>query len=87
MEEMLICQSCGMPLEKKEDFGTNKDGSKNKDYCSHCFQNGEYTDSLTMEEMIQFCVEHIKEWGIPLSEEAFRDELNTLYPTLKRWRQ
>jgi len=23
-----ICQSCGMPLRKDEDFGTNQDGSK-----------------------------------------------------------
>ena len=28
-----ICQSCGMPLQKSEDFGTNPDGSKNQEYC------------------------------------------------------
>jgi len=26
--EAQICQSCGMPMEKSEDFGTNADGSK-----------------------------------------------------------
>lgn len=85
MEEMMMCQSCGKPLEKEEEFGTNKDGSMSKDFCLHCYQKGEFTDSMSMEEMIQYCVDHMKEWGIPSTEEAFRQQLNTLYPTLKRW--
>jgi len=36
MEEK-ICQSCAMPMNKEEDFGTNADGSKNEEYCTHCF--------------------------------------------------
>src|SRR5674536_232089 len=28
-----ICQSCGMPVKKNEDFGTNADGSKSENYC------------------------------------------------------
>jgi hypothetical protein len=31
-----VCQSCGMPMEKSEDFGTNAGGGKNKDYCHEC---------------------------------------------------
>ena len=30
-----ICQSCGMPLEKEDDFGTNANGSKSEEYCFH----------------------------------------------------
>jgi hypothetical protein len=53
MREVQICQSCGMPMEKPEDFGTNADGSNNKDYCCFCFQNGDFTSpDLTMEQMI-----------------------------------
>ncbi|MDH7594145.1 MAG: zinc ribbon domain-containing protein [Methanomicrobiales archaeon] len=35
-----ICQSCGIPLRRDEDFGTELDGSKSKEYCFHCFQMG-----------------------------------------------
>ena len=28
-----ICQSCAMPMTDESIFGTNKDGSKNSDYC------------------------------------------------------
>ncbi len=27
------CESCGMPMEKKEDFGGGKEGNR---YCVHC---------------------------------------------------
>ena len=37
-----FCQSCGMPLTRAEDFGTNADGSTNFDYCRHCYQDGKY---------------------------------------------
>jgi len=47
---MQMCQSCSMPLTKPEDNGTNKDGSKSVDYCSHCFVNGEFQSYITVEE-------------------------------------
>lgn len=28
MEDKKFCQSCGMPMEKTEDFGTNNDGEE-----------------------------------------------------------
>ena len=34
--ETKFCQSCGMPLQKNEELGTNHDGSKNEEY--HCAQ-------------------------------------------------
>ncbi|MDR1096440.1 MAG: zinc ribbon domain-containing protein, partial [Spirochaetaceae bacterium] len=40
---MVFCQSCGMPLSKDEDFGTNTDGSKNNDYCAYCYKDGKFT--------------------------------------------
>jgi predicted amidophosphoribosyltransferase len=41
-----ICQSCGMPLKKNEDFVTNADESKSEEFCFHCFQN----DTFWMKE-------------------------------------
>jgi RimJ/RimL family protein N-acetyltransferase len=35
-----FCQSCGMPLTRIEDCGTNADGSTNFDYCQYCYNDG-----------------------------------------------
>lgn len=35
--------------------GTNADGTKSEDYCSYCYQNGEFTFKGTLEEMQEFC--------------------------------
>jgi len=34
--EQKFCQSCGMPLNP-EVLGTEKDGSKNEEYCTYCY--------------------------------------------------
>lgn len=83
MENMLFCQSCGMPLNGTEDFGTNSNGGKNADFCRYCYENGAFTMNGTMEEMIEICVPYSKEhYG---SEDAARKALQTFFPTLKRW--
>ena len=38
----LFCQSCGMPLTRIEDCGTNADGSTNFDYCQYCYKDGHF---------------------------------------------
>ena len=53
MTSAAICQSCAMPLEKAEDFGTNAGGSENEEFCTHCYQDGDFTQpDVTMDEMI-----------------------------------
>lgn len=48
-----FCQSCGMPLEDVEDFGTQADGLKAESYCRFCFQSGVFTQpDISMEGMI-----------------------------------
>ena len=57
---MGFCNSCGRPIVK-EDYGTNKDGSLNPDFCIDCYQNGEYTEpDITLEEMIVSVKEYEK---------------------------
>jgi hypothetical protein len=43
--EIKICQNCGMPMKTAEEFGTNKDGSRNEDYCVYCHKDGVFTPS------------------------------------------
>ena len=85
MDNMKFCQSCAMPLEKPEDFGTNKDGSRNEDYCVYCFKDGEFTENLSMEEMISYCADHHEEWQIPMPKEVFVSHMKENFPKLKRW--
>ena len=46
--EQKFCQSCGMPLNP-EVLGTEKDGSKNEEYCTYCYADGHFTVECTME--------------------------------------
>ena len=48
--ERIICQSCAMPLTSEDIFATEKDGSKNEDYCKWCYKDGEFLDKCSMEE-------------------------------------
>ena len=86
MGNMNFCQSCGMPMMKAEDFGTNADDSINNNYCTYCFQKGEFTEpDITMEEMVDKCSEIFAQMKqIPVSEAK---EMNMqMIPNLKRWR-
>jgi hypothetical protein len=86
MPKVNICQSCGMPLIKEADIGTNSDGSSSKDYCRFCFQNGDFTNpNLTMEEQIEKGIEISKKMWIP--EEKAREIANNTIPKLKRWQK
>lgn len=62
-----FCQSCGMPLKKDpHGGGTKKDGSKSKEYCSFCYQNGIFTaPDITAEQMQKLCVDKLKEMRFP----------------------
>ena len=45
---MKFCQSCGMPLQAEDQWGTNADGSLNEEYCCYCYQKGAFTQDYTM---------------------------------------
>ena len=86
-----FCQSCGMPLVKKEDFGTNADGLVNEEYCIYCFQNGAFTKDCTMEEMVEsnlnFLEEFNKDTAKKFTKEEARREMLNFFPMLKRWKK
>jgi len=79
-----FCQSCGMPLSKDKDGGgTEKDGTKSKDYCSHCYQNGQFTQpDLTVQQMQELVKGKLKDMHFP----GFLAGMFTKnIPQLKRW--
>jgi hypothetical protein len=80
-----ICQSCGMPMSEK-DFGINEDGTKNKEYCHFCFQNGMFADDeITMEEKIKKNIEIAKNMG--MNEEKAKSLAESTIPKLRRWKR
>jgi len=80
-----ICQSCAMPMDNEMVFGTNKDGSKNPDYCKYCYKNGEFTDNVSMEKYIEMMVPFAAQAG--MTGEQMRKYCTEVFPTLKRWKK
>ena len=87
MKKYKFCQSCGMPMSKDpQKGGTEKDGSKNLKYCSYCYQDGNYTSPEidTPKKMQAFCIEKMKEQGMP----RFIAWIFTRgIPKLERWKE
>ncbi len=86
-----ICQSCGMPMKDESVFGTNKDGTKNSDYCIYCYKSGEFVQKYTMDEMIEHCAQFVDNvnQGLaqPITKEEYIGQMKMYFPHLKRWRK
>lgn len=80
-----ICQSCSMPMNNESVFGTNKDGSKNHDYCIYCYKDGKFIDDVSMEEYIEMNVPFAAQAG--MTPEQMRQHCEIVFPTLKRWKK
>ena len=81
-----ICQSCSMPIIDDSLLGTEKDGSKNMDYCIYCYKNGEFVDKVSMEKYIEMNVPFYEQAGMKSADEM-RRHCEKVFPTLKRWKK
>lgn len=80
-----FCQSCEMPMEKPDDFGSNADGLKINDYCHFCFENSAFTaPDITLEQMIER-VAGIMVTEMNMPEAQAKAMANQFIPKLKRW--
>ena len=86
-----FCQSCGMPLTRIGDCGTNADGSTNYDYCQYCYKDSHFLQDCTMDEMIEHCSQFIdevnKNMPKPMTKEEYKQMMQGFFPMLKRWRK
>jgi hypothetical protein len=81
-----FCQSCAMPLERPEDFGTDKAGVRVNDYCRYCFAGGAFTaPGISMETMLEKCVGEMARQGV-MPEPQARALMSEVLPRLGRWR-
>ena len=86
-----FCQSCGMPLTRIEECGTNADGSTNFYYCQYCYQGGKFVQDCTMDEMIEHCSQFVdevnKQMPKPMTKEEYKQMMRGFFPMLKRWKK
>jgi len=74
-----------MPLINDELLGTEKDGSKNREYCKYCYQDGSFVNpEMSLDEMTSFISKKMKEMNI--NEAITNIAVNSL-PHLKRWKE
>ncbi|MGG6312495.1 zinc ribbon domain-containing protein [Paenibacillus macerans] len=85
--EQTFCQSCGMPLANEEVLGTERDGEKNREYCIYCYEHGRFTSDVTMEEMIEQCLEYGGDSGMFADKAKAKATMQAWFPTLKRWKR
>ena len=84
MESKKLCQSCSMPLDNPELLGTEKDGSKSLEYCTYCYQHGNFINpGMTLPEMKVLVKEQMLKMNI--DNNIINMAVNSL-PSLKRWR-
>ena len=82
-ESQIICQSCGMPLDRKEIFGTEKDGPRSEKFCKYCYEDGAFTrPEMTLDEMKERVKTYLMEIDMP--EDFISQALKEL-PALERW--
>ncbi|MDR0771729.1 MAG: zinc ribbon domain-containing protein [Candidatus Peribacteria bacterium] len=88
--ELIICQSCGMPLDAEEHIGTNADGSKNNEYCIYCFKDGKFLDDIeNLSEYIEESKKHAADYAemAGVTEAQMIEHIEKVLPTLKRWKK
>lgn len=80
------CESCGMPLIREEDVGTNEDHTQNNEYCIHCYKQGKFTHpDFTVEDQINHLTMLSME-KFKISKEQAEQMARAIIPNLKRWR-
>lgn len=84
MEPKILCQSCGIPLDKESLKGTEANGLKTDNYCKFCYDAGSFVKpNMTFGDMKETVETQMKK--LKLSEHAIQDTINIL-PTLNRWK-
>ena len=50
--DTFVCQSCAIPMTKPDDFGTESDGTPNRDYCCYYYNGGSLQKDVTIDKLI-----------------------------------
>ena len=81
------CQSCGMPLTRSAELGTDSDGFRVENYCRYCYLDGHFTEpAITADDMLEHCVMLLRDSEL-MPESRARAQMAELLPTLDRWKK
>ncbi|MFV5701996.1 zinc ribbon domain-containing protein [Flavobacterium sp. XS2P12] len=84
MENIIFCQSCGMPLDSEAAKGTEQNGLKNNEYCKYCYEDGTFKKpEMKLEDMKNTVETQMKKLNLPVY--TIQRAINIL-PVLKRWK-
>jgi hypothetical protein len=84
MENKQFCQSCSMPLDKPKVLGTEKDGSKSKEYCMYCYKDGAFTNpGISLDTMRKHVKKQMQNMKMDAPTIAW---VESTLPYLKRWK-
>ena len=82
-----FCQSCGMPMDAKEKFGTETGGKPSKEYCVYCYKDGKFTNpNISLQGMIDMCA-GIMSQKLSMKLEETKAQASGFLPKLKRWQK
>lgn len=84
LSQTKLCQSCGMPITKPDDLGTNADGNHSREYCKYCYAGGKFTADISLDNFIEKQVEIAKNM-LKIPENTARAMAHSIIPKLKRW--
>lgn len=83
MQQATFCQSCSMPMDGEDLWGTEPGGSKSTRYCKFCYQNGSFTHpEFTLETMKAHMMEKMQDAQLPA--DILEAAISRL-PFLERW--
>ncbi|WP_417982005.1 zinc ribbon domain-containing protein [Flavobacterium sp. XS1P27] len=84
MEDILFCQSCGMPLHTDKLKGTENNGIKSNDYCKYCYMNSDFKNpEMNLDDMKNVVQTYMEKRNLPsyMIQKAVH-----ILPALKRWK-
>ncbi len=81
-----FCQSCGMPMEKPAQFGTDKKGYHVNDYCTYCFSKGKFTNPKITKAQMLDRISPMLAQEMKITEARARTMAKSVLPKLKRWK-
>ncbi len=86
-DDIIYCQSCGMPVPGELLLGTEADGGRNPDYCLECYEAGMFVDPAISREEMAARGAAVISCELTVSEDSARAFMDLLLPKLKRWRE
>lgn len=74
----------------EEHYSKNSDGSINKDYCGYCYTDGSFAQDMSMDEMVEHCLQYLDDFNQDSENKFTKEEARAMmkehFPVLKRWK-